>query len=73
MATRTTAASVTDAGNEAKTDRENLTSSAKTLPLILGIVGAIALLAGVLLLLLGRRRPPTGTSPISPAPTTLTG
>lgn len=73
VSTRTTAASVNDAVNEAKTDSDNLTTFGKTLPLILLIVGAIALLAGVLLLLLGRRRPPTGMSPISPAPTTLTG
>jgi hypothetical protein len=67
-----TNASVTDAVNDAKSDSDKLTLYGKTLPLIFLIVGGVALIAGVLVLVLGRRSPRRGLPPTSPAPTNLT-
>jgi hypothetical protein len=70
--TRTTQASVNNAVNDAKSDSNKLTLYGKTLPLTFLIVGAVALLAGVALVVLDRRRPHGGLPPVSPAPTNLT-
>jgi hypothetical protein len=71
VTTRTTSSSVNDAVNEAKHDSNQINKYGKTWPLVLLIVGGVALIAGIALLVTGRRRrPPSGLPPVSPAPMT---
>ena len=72
VTTRTTSSSVNDAVNEANHDASKINKYSKTWPLILLIVGGVALIVGIVLLVTGRRRhlPPSGLPPVSPAPMT---
>jgi len=73
VTTRTTSSSVNDAVNEAKNESNKINKYGTTWPLVLLIVGGVALLAGVAVLATGRgRRPPSGLPPVSPAPTSMT-
>jgi hypothetical protein len=56
---RNTPASVQQATNDAQHNANQLSTVQTTLPLIFLIVGVLALIAGVLLILMGRRRPPS--------------
>ena len=72
VTTRTTSSSVNDAVNEAKSESNKINKYGQTWPLVLLIVGGVALLAGIALVVTGRRRPPSGLPPVSPAPTSMT-
>jgi hypothetical protein len=69
VSTSFTEQSVTDAANEAKDKKSQITTFGKTLPSILGIVGALLVIGGLVLALTGRR----GRRGVGPAPETATG
>jgi hypothetical protein len=66
VTTHTNAASVTDAVNDAKHDKNAIDGLGNTLPIVLAAVGVVVLAVGILILVMARRRP---LPPVSPGPT----